>query len=37
MRIVTYSEARNSLKSVLDTVNDDADVTVITCRFHYDG
>ena len=32
MRIVTYSEARNSLKSVLDTVNDDADVTVISRR-----
>ena len=32
MRIITYSEARNSLKSVLDTVNDDADVTVISRR-----
>ena len=32
MRIVTYSEARNSLKSVLDTVVDDADVTVISRR-----
>lgn len=32
MRIVTYSEARSSLKSVLDTVNEDADVTVISRR-----
>jgi len=32
MRIITYSEARNSLKSVLDTVSDDADVTVISRR-----
>ncbi len=32
MRIVTYSEARNSLKSVLDTVSEDADVTVISRR-----
>lgn len=32
MRIVTYSEARNSLKSVLDAVSDDADVTVISRR-----
>ena len=32
MRIITYSEARNSLKSVLDTVTDDADVTVISRR-----
>ena len=32
MRIVTYSEARNSLKSVLDQVNDDADVTIISRR-----
>lgn len=32
MRIVTYSEARNSLKTVLDQVHDDADVTVITRR-----
>ena len=32
MRIITYSEARSSLKSVLDTVNDDADVTVISRR-----
>lgn len=32
MRIITYSEARNSLKSVLDTVNQDADVTVISRR-----
>ena len=32
MRIVTFSEARNSLKSVLDKVVDDADATVITRR-----
>jgi antitoxin YefM len=32
MRVVSYSEARNSLKSVLDTVYDDADVTVISRR-----
>ena len=32
MRIITYSEARSSLKSVLDTVSDDADVTVISRR-----
>lgn len=32
MRIVTYSEARNALKSVLDSVNNDADVTVISRR-----
>jgi antitoxin YefM len=32
MRIVTYSEARSSLKTVLDQVHDDADVTVISRR-----
>ena len=32
MRIITYSEARSSLKSVLDTVSDDADVTIISRR-----
>jgi antitoxin YefM len=32
MRINTYSEARSSLKSVLDTVSDDADVTIISRR-----
>ncbi len=32
MRIVTYSEARSSLKSVLDAVHDDADVTIISRR-----
>ena len=32
MRIISYSEARNSLKSVLDTVSEDADVTVISRR-----
>ncbi len=29
MKIVSYSKARSSLKSVLDQVNDDADVTII--------
>jgi antitoxin YefM len=32
MRVVTYSEARSSLKAVLDTVSEDADVTVISRR-----
>ena len=32
MRIISYSDARNSFKSVLDAVNMDADVTVITRR-----
>jgi antitoxin YefM len=32
MRVVSYSEARNSLKSVLDSVNDNADVTIINRR-----
>jgi len=32
MKIVTYSEARNSLKTVLDTVHDDADITIISRR-----
>ena len=32
MRIITYSEARSSLKSVLDAVSDDADVTIISRR-----
>ncbi|EGW55177.1 type II toxin-antitoxin system Phd/YefM family antitoxin [Candidatus Endoriftia persephonae] len=32
MRIVTFTEARNSLKSVLDQVIDDADCTIITRR-----
>ena len=32
MQIVTYSEARSSLKSVLDRVSDDADVTIISRR-----
>ena len=32
MRVLTYSEARNSLKSVLDQVHDDADVTIISRR-----
>ena len=32
MEIVTYSEARSALKTVLDTVNEDADVTVISRR-----
>jgi len=32
MRIVTFSEARNQLKAVLDRVINDADYTVITRR-----
>jgi len=32
MQVVSYTEARNSLKSVLDTVVDNADFTVITRR-----
>ncbi len=30
MKVVTFSEARNKLKTVLDQVVDDADYTVIT-------
>jgi antitoxin YefM len=32
MRIVNFSQARNSLRAVLDQVVDDADVTVIARR-----
>jgi len=32
MRIVSFSNARNNLKSILDQVSDDADYTVITRR-----
>ena len=32
MRIVSFTEARNSLKTVLDRVVNDADTTVITRR-----
>lgn len=32
MRIVTFSEARNSLKAVLDNVVEDADYTIIIRR-----
>ena len=32
MQVISYSEARNSLKSVLDGVNDNADVTIINRR-----
>jgi antitoxin YefM len=32
MRIVSFSEARNSLKTVLDNVVEDADYTIITRR-----
>ena len=32
MRIVTYSHARNALKTVLDSVVQDADVTIISRR-----
>ncbi|NCC85864.1 MAG: type II toxin-antitoxin system prevent-host-death family antitoxin [Clostridia bacterium] len=32
MRVVNFSEARNSLKNVIDQVVDDADYTVISRR-----
>lgn len=32
MQVVTYTEARNNLKRVLDHVIDDADYTVVTRR-----
>ena len=32
MRIVSYTEARNSLKSLLDAVADDHDIAVISRR-----
>jgi antitoxin YefM len=32
MRIVSFTEARNSLKAVLDSVVNDADTTIITRR-----
>ncbi|MDH3942357.1 MAG: type II toxin-antitoxin system Phd/YefM family antitoxin, partial [Xanthomonadales bacterium] len=32
MRIISFTKARNSLKSVLDHVVEDADCTVITRR-----
>ncbi|MGE4339769.1 MAG: type II toxin-antitoxin system Phd/YefM family antitoxin [Pigmentiphaga sp.] len=32
MKIVSFSEARNSLKKVLDAVVNDADTTIITRR-----
>lgn len=32
MRVVSFSEARKHLKSVLDTVNDDATATIVTRR-----
>jgi antitoxin YefM len=32
MRVVTFSEARNHLKGVIDRAVEDADVTVITRR-----
>lgn len=32
MRVVNFSEARNSLKTVIDQVIEDADYTVITRR-----
>ena len=37
MRVVTFTEARNRLKSVLDQVADDADYTVITRRDREDA
>jgi antitoxin YefM len=32
MKVVTYTQARNALKSILDEVVQDADVTVISRR-----
>ena len=32
MKVVTYSHARNALKSILDGVVQDADVTIISRR-----
>lgn len=32
MRIINFSDARNSLRSVIDQVVEDADVTIITRR-----
>lgn len=32
MQVVSYTEARNSLKAVLDSVVDNADCTIITRR-----
>lgn len=32
MKVVTYSHARTALKSVLDSVQQDADVTIISRR-----
>jgi antitoxin YefM len=32
MRITSYTEARNGLKTVLDGVENDADITIITRR-----
>ncbi len=32
MKIVSYSDARNGLKAVLDQVENDADITIITRR-----
>jgi antitoxin YefM len=32
MRVISYTEARNSLKAVLDGVSDDQDITIINRR-----
>ena len=32
MQVISYSEARNNLKSVLDAVNDNVDITIINRR-----
>ncbi|MEH1907796.1 MAG: type II toxin-antitoxin system prevent-host-death family antitoxin [Nostoc sp.] len=32
MKVISFSEARNSLKTVLDRVTEDADYTIITRR-----
>ena len=37
MQVVSYTDARNSLKSVLDSVVDNVDVTIITRRDAYNA
>jgi antitoxin YefM len=37
MKVISYSEARNSLKSVLDAVHRDADIAVISRRHGADA
>jgi hypothetical protein len=35
MRIVDFSDARNSLRAVLDQVAEDGDLIIFSCRCHY--